>query len=297
MKKNIILGIVIVLVISGVILVARFFSGPEDTWICQDNSWQKHGQPSSPRPTSGCGQIQTENIRISSPELDQTLSFPLIIEGEARGNWYFEASFPISLLDDNGKEIALLVAQAQSDWMTTDFVPFKTIIDLTQLPETEKGVLVFYKDNPSGLSENDQEVRIPVYFPSPEDLTAVKVFFNNDRLDPEYSCYKVFPVERFVSKTPAIARAALESLLRGPILKEQTNGFFTSVNPGVKIQELVIKDDVASVDFDSQLEFQVGGSCRVSAIRSQITETLKQFSTVKEVIISIDGRTEDILQP
>jgi len=54
---------------------------------------------------------------------------------------------------------------------------------------------------------------------------------------------------------------------------------------------------VAKADFDEQLEFQVGGSCRVSAIRAEITQTLKQFSTVKEVVISIDGRTEDILQP
>jgi len=35
----------------------------------------------------------------------------------------------------------------------------------------------------------------------------------------------------------------------------------------------------------------------VAAIRAQIRETLKQFPTVDEVIISIDGRTEDILQP
>jgi len=35
---------------------------------------------------------------------------------------------------------------------------------------------------------------------------------------------------------------------------------------------------------------------RVSAIRAQITETLKQFETVNEVIVSIDSRVEDILQ-
>jgi spore germination protein GerM len=60
---------------------------------------------------------------------------------------------------------------------------------------------------------------------------------------------------------------------------------------------LTIEDGVAKVDFNEQLEYEVSGSCRVSAIRAQITETLKQFPTVKEVIISIDGRTEDILQP
>jgi len=125
----------------------------------------------------------------------------------------------------------------------------------------------------------------------------VKVYFNNNKLDPEFSCNKVFPVEREITKTQAVARAALEELLKGSSEKEKVEGFFTSINPGVKIQSLVIENGTAKVDFDEQLEFQVGGSCRVAAIRAQITQTLKQFPTVNDVIISINGRTEDILQP
>jgi len=131
----------------------------------------------------------------------------------------------------------------------------------------------------------------------PIEYITVEAFFNNDRMDPEFSCNKVFPVERKIIKTQAVARAALEELLKGVSDQEKTEGFFTSINPGVKIQKLSIDNGVAKVEFDEQLEFQVGGSCRVSAIRAQITQTLKQFSTVQNVIISIDGRTEDILQP
>ena len=94
-----------------------------------------------------------------------------------------------------------------------------------------------------------------------------------------------------------MARAALEQLLRGPTEAEKAQGFFTSINSGVKIQSLTIQAGTAYVDFDDQIEFQVGGSCRVSAIRAEITQTLKQFPTVSEVIISVNGRTEDILQP
>ncbi|MDP3995631.1 MAG: GerMN domain-containing protein, partial [bacterium] len=64
-----------------------------------------------------------------------------------------------------------------------------------------------------------------------------------------------------------------------------------------KIKSLSVEDGVAQVEFDEQLEFQVGGSCRVSAIRAQISETLKQFLSVEEVVISINGRMEDVLQP
>jgi len=126
---------------------------------------------------------------------------------------------------------------------------------------------------------------------------GVQVFFNNDRLDPEFSCNKVFPVQRTIERTLAVARAALQELLKGPTQEEKEQGFFTSINTGVQIQSLSIIDRIARVDFDEQLESQVGGSCRVAAIRAQITETLKQFSTVDSVVISINGRTEDILQP
>lgn len=125
----------------------------------------------------------------------------------------------------------------------------------------------------------------------------VKVFFSNNQLDPAISCNQVFPVEREVDKTQAVARAALTELLAGIKPAESEAGFFTSLNPNIKIQSLSIENGIAKVDFDKQLEVNIGGSCRVSAIRAQIVATLKQFSSVDEVIISIDGRTEDILQP
>jgi spore germination protein GerM len=153
------------------------------------------------------------------------------------------------------------------------------------------------KDNASGLPEHDDELRIPVFFGEPSEKMTVKAYFNNSELDPEVTCVEVFPIERQVSKTQAVARAALEELLKGVTLTEQENGYNTSINSGVIINSLTIEDGVAKVDFNEQLEFQMGGSCRVAAIRAQITQTLKQFSTVNQVVISINGRTEDILQP
>jgi len=132
--------------------------------------------------------------------------------------------------------------------------------------------------------------------PNPGEL-VVSVFFNNDRLDPTVSCDKVFPVPRKIPPTKAVGRAALLELLKGPTPPEKADGYYTNLNPGVTIQRLAIKDGVARVDFSEALQHRVAGSCRVIAIRSQITQTLKQFPTVKKVIISINGRTEDILQP
>lgn len=238
-------------------------------------------------------------IKITNPRPNQTIESPLSIEGEARGFWFFEASFPIKLYDGKGNMLGVAIAQAQDEWMTEDFVPFRANLEFS-FSTTQKGTLVLEKDNPSGLPENADELRIPVIFKnvvSPEDLMKVQVYFNNDRMDPGFSCNKVFPVEREIIKTEAVARAALEELLKGASEKEESEGFFTSINPGVKIQKLTIENGTANVDFDEQLEFQVGGSCRVAAIRAQIIQTLKQFPTVQNVIISINDRTEDILQP
>jgi hypothetical protein len=238
-------------------------------------------------------------IRLTAPRPNQTIESPLTITGEARGNWFFEASFPIKIYDGNGKLLGTTIAQAQADWMTNEFVPFQASLDFS-FSSTQKGILVLEKDNPSGLPQNADQLSIPVSFKtvvSAENVMSVKVYFNYSNADPEYSCYNVFAVDREIIKTQAVARAALEELLKGPTSAEKLQGYFTSINPGVMIQKLTIENGTASVDFDEQLEAGVGGSCRVSAIRAQITETLKQFPTVQNVVISINGRTEDILQP
>jgi glucose/arabinose dehydrogenase len=102
-------------------------------------------------------------IRVLSPLPDSLVKSPLVITGEARGYWFFEASFPIRLIDANGKEIIQSFAEAKSEWMTTDFVPFERHLTFPT-PETSTGTLILSKDNPSGLPENDDEVRIPIRF-------------------------------------------------------------------------------------------------------------------------------------
>ncbi len=237
---------------------------------------------------------KSDLIRVNSPRPNQLIESPLTVEGEAKGFWFFEGSFPVKLLDADGNTLAQSVAQAKSEWMTEEFVPFEAKIEFST--QKEEGTLVLEKDNPSGLPENADELRIPVKFSTQETIT-VKAFFNNSDLDPEYSCDKVFPVERQIPKTQAVGQAALKELLRGPTEEEKEEGYSTSINSDVQIQSLTIENGEARVDFNERLEFQVGGSCRVTAIRTQIEETLKQFPSVDTVVISIDGRTEDILQP
>lgn len=102
-------------------------------------------------------------VHVNAPLPGAKVTSPLTITGRARGNWYFEASFPVRLLDANGNEIALKAAQAQGDWMTTEYVPFSVTLTFAQ-PATPTGTLILQKDNPSGESQFDDFVSIPVTF-------------------------------------------------------------------------------------------------------------------------------------
>jgi len=282
-----------------VLIVLVLIRGDEDTWICHNNQWIKHGQPRAPMPSTPCGESQPvaeTDIIVDAPLPNQKTLSPIIIIGKARGTWYFEASFPIRLLDPIGNEITSSHAEAKGEWMTENFVPFKTEL-IFNVSATTTAELILQNDNPSGLPEYDKQIKIPLILIPDGDNIVVNIYFNNSELDPEFSCSKVFAVKRSILKTPAVARATMEELLKGATASEERNGYITNINQGVKIQKLIIENKIAKIDFNEQLESQMGGSCRVIAIRSQITETLKQFPTVNDVIISINGRTEDILQP
>ena len=255
------------------------------------------------------GQTYTENIgnavekadliRVNMPKPNNVVSSPLTIEGEARGNWYFEASFPVEIVDANGNRLGIVPAQAEGEWMTTDFVPFKTVLNFNA-PTTATGELILHKNNPSGEARFDDQLRIPVRFASgsggENNQLTLKVFFGKQGVS-DVNCEDVVERMRKVPETQSVGRIALEELLKGPTSAEKQDGYFTSINPGVTIKSLTIENGVARADFSEELGQNVAGSCRVIAIRSQIEETLKQFSSVKQVVISIEGKSEDILQP
>ncbi|MEK9156813.1 MAG: Gmad2 immunoglobulin-like domain-containing protein [Patescibacteria group bacterium] len=107
---------------------------------------------------------ETDDVVLDTPLLHATVNSPFIVSGEARGSWFFEASFPIYLLDAHGNMLGQGIAQAQSDWMTSDYVPFTATITFTADAQIvgDAGTLVLQKDNPSGLPENEDSLRVPV---------------------------------------------------------------------------------------------------------------------------------------
>lgn len=102
-------------------------------------------------------------IIIESPRPYGEISSPIVVEGRARGNWFFEASFPVKVIDQSGNVLGVMPVMTAEEWMTTDFVSFRAEVPFVG-SDTKEGFVIFEKDNPSGLPEYADELRVPVIF-------------------------------------------------------------------------------------------------------------------------------------
>lgn len=237
-------------------------------------------------------------VIVHHPKEGEELTSAYVFDGEANGAWFFEATFPVRLVNAVGDVVGEGYAEARGDWMTDGMVPFIGTI-LFDSKTVQDGMMLFERANPSGLPEHAATFSVPVKIGVTDNMTY-KVFFGNTMKDPQVlHCEIVYPVERTVPRSPRIALAAIDDLLYGPTEKEKTDGYTTALpgQPKIIVQKLMIEDGVARVDFNDAFNFQVGGSCRVMMIRAQVEETLKQFPTVRDVVISVNGQTELILEP
>lgn len=103
-------------------------------------------------------------IRVDSPEPLETISSPVEIKGEARGTWLFEATFPLVIVDWDGRIIGEGIASTTQNWMTDEFVSFSGTVSFEK-PEdvySEKGTLILQKANASGLLEYEDALEIPI---------------------------------------------------------------------------------------------------------------------------------------
>ena len=103
-------------------------------------------------------------IFIDSPKENSVVSSPIKITGKAPGNWFFEASAPVTITNWDGLIIGESFITAKGEWMTTDYVPFEGTLEFTNTEYGDYGFLILRKDNPSGLPENDDAIEFKVLF-------------------------------------------------------------------------------------------------------------------------------------
>lgn len=105
----------------------------------------------------------SEDIIVSYPRPNQQIKSPLVIEGKARGGWFFEGSFSVELYDEKNVSLGQAVLQAKEEWMTEEFVTFEGELTFDK-KNASKGELRIRNANPSGMKENEKVLLIPVVF-------------------------------------------------------------------------------------------------------------------------------------
>lgn len=103
----------------------------------------------------------SENVKVSSPLPNAPVSQAFIVSGYARGTWFFEASFPVQIRDPQNNLVGQGIAQADGEWMTTEFVAFNAPVTINN-NYSGPATLILHKDNPSGLPEHDDSVSFPI---------------------------------------------------------------------------------------------------------------------------------------
>lgn len=254
--------------------------------------------------------ISAPNIIVDTPLPNDVVGENFAVSGRAR---VFDGSTPLTInpessrgienqfgirVSANGQSIygAQAVASSAPDAGKFGEFSHQVNLDASKIQGTSTIILDVYDNSPKDGSEIDK-VSIPLKFQS-NNTVSIKVFFNNSKMDGGNSCDNVYSLTRNMARTPAIGRAALDQLLQGPTDDEKNQGFSTSINTGVQVQSLTIDaSSTAYVDFNEFLEQGIAGSCKVSAIRNQINQTLLQFPGIKNVVISINGNSTSTLQP
>lgn len=160
--------------------------------------------------------------------------------------------------------------------------------------KTEIQAIAFVESPKDGSRMDEDSVN---FFCGEGGLRQVDIFFENAKEEGEISCDRVFRVKRGVEATPKILETTLKELLNGPQEKEKLSGFVSSIPNGVSLRSVALKGATAIINVSSDMSQYGGGSCRVGLIRKELEETAKQFGTVSDVELKVEGKTEGILEP
>ncbi len=105
----------------------------------------------------------TPFIKVISPRVVHEVISPLNIKGQARREWFFEASMYVEIRDDAGVLLGSGPVTTRDDWMTNEIVSFEGVIPFDSSVE-KSGVLIFTQEDPSGEGKRIVVYKYPVFF-------------------------------------------------------------------------------------------------------------------------------------
>ena len=240
----------------------------------------------SPSPTST---PTSSNITITSPLANAMVDSPILVTGQAR---VFENQFLVQIKNSSGTVVASahVMTDAKDAGQFGNY-SVKIPIPAGAATDTMKVEAVSYAAKGDGSLEAYTSVPVKLKYTDTMHIYAAFLTDPND-------CTKTTLFPRTITKTSQFPYMSLVELLKGPDDVEKTQGnASTGIPTGVEVNSFKQTGNTISVDFNQALQQDVAGSCRVQGIQAQITDTLKQFLGVTNVVISINGQTAGILQP
>jgi hypothetical protein len=120
--------------------------------------------PSAPEPSpTNFNSKHGVPMVVTSPLSGALVRSPLEVRGSVSGNWMFEASFGVKLMDADRRIVTEHPATAQGESMTSEPVSFKATLTFTA-PTSDTGFLVLENANASGDPTTADSVEIPIRF-------------------------------------------------------------------------------------------------------------------------------------
>ncbi|MFA6526353.1 MAG: GerMN domain-containing protein [Candidatus Buchananbacteria bacterium] len=150
-------------------------------------------------------------------------------------------------------------------------------------------------------TKNDIKVLVSNGDETAYSKTKVTVYLGNTQKNPNSAdCSLAYPLEREIDKKYDSNMINTMIGLLEPLSTGEKEKGYVAVIPAVTTLKYLKLDDsgVMSVNLSGNIS-KAAGSCAVTAIKSQIKETISQFAAVKAVVICIDGNCNEseILQP
>ena len=158
MSKSILWVIILILLIAVAYLGWREFSAFPSA---QAPATSTPAKRNSTKPDTSAPLPLSKKVTVAEPKEGAVLGRAFTVAGKAPGPWFFEATFPIQVRDDQGNVIGRSHANAQGEWTTENLVAFTATVNI-DANYSGPATLILLKDNPSGLPENDDSVSFSI---------------------------------------------------------------------------------------------------------------------------------------
>lgn len=102
-----------------------------------------------------------ELIQLEQMSMNDTITSPAVIKGNARGMWFDEGRFPVILKDKNHRTLSKTAAVATDNWLTSGLVPFEFQVSFKN-SYSGQAYLLFMQANASDRSSLNRGYILPV---------------------------------------------------------------------------------------------------------------------------------------